>query len=184
MSIRTRTGALQYAAAVGVVTLVLVVAGCGGSDKKAAASTASASASAPATTTTAPPGTAVAFEAPPAAVSPLTPVCLPADPAECLTPLTYAAADFHGDLTGTSVGAGAASITTDPAYGSALFTFQGTVTACGTGRVLTLVSGGLSSGDWKFIEKSGTNELASMTGGGTYTIDAAGSHFTGELHCK
>lgn len=126
---RVRPGAIAFrrAAGIGAAALVLGVAGCGGSDNKTAASTASTSASAVATTTTAPAGTPVAFENEEPQLTPFTASCNPTDPADCVTPLSFGSADIHGDLTGTAVAAGGASIYKDSAVGSVLIAFRGTV---------------------------------------------------------
>lgn len=185
MTIFTTTTALRRAAGIGAAILVLVVAGCGGSGNKATASTASTSSSAAAaTTTTAPAGTSVAFDNSAPLTTPFTPACSPTDPADCVTPLSYGSVETSGDLTGTSVAAGAASIYKDSAVGSILGVFRGTVTGCGTGRILMVVTGGVTSGEWNFVDNSGSDDLKSLTGAGTYTIDTTGVHYKGVVHCK
>lgn len=183
MTITTTTTLARRAAAIGAAVLTVVISGCGGSDTKAAGSNPSTSASSVATTTTAPAGTAVAFENAPPQPTLLTPACSATDPADCVTPLTYGSADVHGDLTGTAVAAGAVSLYKASTVGAVLLAFRGTVAGCGTGRVMLVGTGDVSTGEWKVIEKSGSDDLRSLTGGGTYTVDSTGIHYKGIVHC-
>lgn len=181
---RPGSTALRRVAGIGAAALVLVVAGCGGSDNKATASTASTSASSAATTTTAPAGTPVAFENVEDHFTPFTPTCSPIDPADCITPASSGSADIHGDLTGTAVAAGAASIYKDSNVASVLIAFRGTVASCGTGRLVMVSTGTITAGEWKVVEKAGSDDLQPMTGTGTYTVDGTTIHYKGEVHCK
>jgi hypothetical protein len=137
-----------------------------------------------ATTTTAPAGTPVAFENVEPQLTPFTPSCSPTDPADCVTPASSGAAEIHGDLTGTAVAAGGASVYKDSTVGSVLIAFRGTVAGCGTGRLVMVATGAITSGEWKVVDKAGSDDLQSMTGGGTYTVDGTTVHYKGEVHCK
>src|SRR5262245_14726060 len=107
------------------------------------------------------------FEQQPASIG--TPVC--SSPAACVVPFSLSGVST-GDVAGTFVQAGAGSRMADGSlYANSTLVFTGTVTGCGSGKVTMrstgLNRGGVTTGSIEFIEGSGTEGLASLTGTGT-----------------
>ena len=126
---------------------------------------------------------------------PLTPICDAGN--TCLTPVNGPIFTVTGDAQGSGVNSGAAFLTSnDSALSTALATFSGTVSQCGSGTVLlrytarygAKVPGG-GEGDWDYVEGTGTGDLAHINGGGTFRLSStnddlsATAAFAGRIRC-
>jgi hypothetical protein len=94
-----------------------------------------------------------------------------------------------GDVAGTWVGSGGATVIGTALYSSALATFNGTVTGCGTGSFLlrldskSFLDGSPGTTTWTIEKGSGTGDLVNITGFGTGDTSAAVPTSDGFVFC-
>ncbi|MFT3854892.1 MAG: DUF3224 domain-containing protein [Ilumatobacteraceae bacterium] len=112
----------------------------------------------------------------------------------CILPFTITGGPAStGDVAGTTVQAGSASVLPDgTVYANSIITFTGTILGCGTGTVTMRSTGlnkaGTTSGRVVIVAGSGTAELTGITGSGKVVdghADPSGSDGgTGTIHLR
>jgi hypothetical protein len=154
--------------ALSAIALLAVITGCGGDGDASPAGSENG-----VSTTTAPPGKKIAMEVSFDPSTPLAPVCGPSG--ACVLPLSRTTPTrITGSFTGGAVSSGAGAPTASGGYTAVAFQlFTGSVEGCGTGtlgwtEVLSSDNVTDVSGTWTIAEGTGTDDLATVSGGGTF----------------
>lgn len=119
-------------------------------------------------------GTDIEFSTTFGAPDMLAPAC--DDDGNCVLPLTRAHGTIEGSITGRTVSGGVGTAIASGGYSAAgVQVFVGTIEGCGTGTLVWteyITSDGVdTTGTWTIVEGSGTGDLESVTGGGTFDAD-------------